>query len=80
MRGTLTVSAATIPSVAHSMIRARKLDVGLFIGSVSISKIGLASGGRQAHCHVQILTCSSGIRLAQLGIVHDQEKPALRAC
>jgi hypothetical protein len=36
MRGTPTASTATIPSVAHSMIRARKLDVGLVIGSVSI--------------------------------------------
>jgi hypothetical protein len=37
MRGTPATSTATIPNAAHSMILTRKLDVGLVIGSVSIS-------------------------------------------
>jgi hypothetical protein len=39
MRGTLTANTAAIPSIAPSMIRARKLDVGIVIGTVSMLKI-----------------------------------------
>jgi len=63
------------------MIRARKLDVGLVIGSVSISIDCRANfGGRQAHCHEQILARSGRIRLPPRRVVHDQEKLAMRAC
>jgi hypothetical protein len=63
------------------MIRARKLDVGLVIGSVSISKIGLVVfGRRQAHCRERILACPGSIRLPARRVVHDQEKLAVRAC
>jgi hypothetical protein len=63
------------------MMRARMLDVGLVIGSVSISKISLAVfGGRQAHCHAWILTCSGGIRPAPRGVVHEQENLEMLAC